>query len=339
MKKFLLTVLIFLFPLVFLFVFGLIFPIILDDEVLNDTLESKITELKIDTTKITIVIAGDSRAERQLVPKTIMANTGINTINIATTSCDLVTFVSAIKKKYASASNIIFIISASSWQINDGATDLGYLSMKAFQQLSLLQKFMIYKNNLSEMIRMYKSLILSGIKYCFYRLLHKKNGINFSKDDNIIKNLGFYEIKGSLNSQSDSINLMNKIMHHPWYKNINNNGVRWLIFQKALFEIGNMKSLFIIYQPPISDYWRVNTENSFIDRAEIEYSKKLSAEIKKYRNVIFFDFYNNGISALNDNMYYDPQHLNGQGAEEFSIVFSQKILEVYQKSNWKNRRN
>jgi len=38
-------------------------------------------------------------------------------------------------------------------------------------------------------------------------------------------------------------------------------------------------------------------------------------------------------------MYYDPQHLNGQGAEEFSIVFSQKILEVYQKSNWKNRRN
>jgi hypothetical protein len=297
-----------------------------ENEILDDTVERKIAELVIDTNKINIIIAGDSRAERQLIPKIIKEITGFNTINIAANSTDLVTTATAIKKSYPSCSKIIFIISASSWQINDGAIDRGYLSLKCFQKMTFLNKLILFKNNLTGMSKLQIDLIQS-FKYFFLHILNKKTFINY--DANIIKELGYRGINGQLNVDLTVKELMVKYKLHPWYKNLSNNGIRWLIFKKALNEIGNMNTHFIIYQPPISPYWKTNTAKSFIDIAEKEYSNKMSKEIQKYNNLIFFDFYNNDIAELSNNMYYDVQHLNRQGAEIFSVYLSKKIMEVY----------
>jgi hypothetical protein len=296
---------------------------ILDTEILNAELESKISILKIDTAKTNIIIAGDSRAERQLIPEIIKNITGINAINIATSSCDLVTLVSAIKKKYQYCSKIIFVISASSWQVNDGAIDPGYLSLQCFHKLNIREKFVMYRNSLPEMKLLQARLLYDFIK----KVLHIGNKLDY--DVKVISELGFYGVEGKFKVQTKNI-LEKTFVSHPWYKNNNNNGVRWTIFLKSLREIGNMNSFFIIYQPPISAYWRINTAKSFIDIAESEYSKKLAIEIQDSKNIEFYDFYSNEISTLNDSMYYDYQHLNRQGAEVFSVLLSKKILTVYQ---------
>jgi hypothetical protein len=323
MKKFIIQLLYFIIPFVLLPSFFISHYGFLDEDILNSELERKISTLKIDTAKINIIIAGDSRAERQLIPEIIKTNTGFNTINIATSSCDLVTVVSAIKKKYQYCSKILFVISASSWQVNDGAIDPGYLSLKCFQKLNTREKIVMFRKSLPEMIKL--QLVL--FKHVVKKVLHKENDINI--DGKKINEFGFLGIDGIFKVEKKNI-LEAGFVKHTWYKNNNNNGFRWTIFQKSLGEIENMNSFFIIYQPPISSYWRINTAKSFIDIAEIEYSKKLASEIQDSKNIVFFDFYSNEISELNDSMYYDYQHLNRQGAEVFSLMLSKKILTVYQ---------
>ncbi len=324
MKKFLKQLLYFTIPIVFLFIFILIPYPILDNEVLNSELERKITDLKIDTSKVNIVVAGDSRAERQLIPEVISKNTGFKVINIGASSCDLATVVAAIKKYYNNNPKIFFVISASSWQINDGANDPGYLSLKCFQKFKTTEKLILYRNELPEMGRMQTRLFEQFTKKVF----NKKDVMSDKLKTN--KELGFYGIEGLFKVKSKNL-LREEFAYHPWYKNVSNNGSRWNIFQESLAEIKKMNSFFLIYQPPISQYWRTSTANSFIDKAEVEYSRKLSNEVQGSKNIEFLDFYNNEIAELNDSMYYDYQHLNRKGAETFSTLISKKIMTAYQK--------
>ena len=321
MKKFFIKVSYFSFiPVLVLLVVVLIQHLIPDNAVLDSTLESKIASLVIDMSKINVIIAGDSRAERQLSPKIIKEQTGFNAINIATSSCDLLTTVTAIKQKYVINSKTIFVISASSFQINDGAVDPGYLSLKCFHDMSLFDKFWLYKGNLSALIRIQDQLIDA-----YRQLLQNKESI----DTSLIKEAGFLGIDGNVDTKSD---IENTKKNHAWYKNVNNNnaGARWSLFKRSLHEIGSMNSVFILYQPPVSHYWKTNTSGSFIDIAEKQYSEKVKQETKQYKNIIFIDFYNNDFPGLNDSMFYDIQHLNRQGAAAFSAYMSKEIMEAYQ---------
>jgi hypothetical protein len=289
-----------------------------EDDILNEFVENKTAELLIENDKINIIIAGDSRAEWQLSPKIIKENTGFNTINIAADACDLVTTVAAIKKKYKSCPKNIFVISVSSWQINDGAIDPGSLSLKCFQELTLIEKLKLYRRNLLEMIRMEVQLSES----------YEKAMVRSKREPIQIKEGGFHGIDGNLLKKFKVEDIERKIPLHPWYKNIQNEGARWLLFQRALKDLGKMNSSVIIYQPPVSPIWRKKTTGSVIDHAEVEYSRKISNEIKKYKNIYFLDFYNNDIKLLNDTLYSDIQHLNSKGAEVFSSYLSNQISEV-----------
>jgi hypothetical protein len=181
----------------------------------------------------------------------------------------------------------------------------------------------MYRESLPEMIILQISLLKQFIK----KVLHKEN--NLSNYVNVNSDFGFLGFQGNFKVKMKNI-LEKEFAFHPWYKNSNNNGIRWTIFQKSLREIENMNSFFIMIQPPISSYWRINTAESFIDIAETEYSKKMAIEIQASKNIVFYDFYTNEINTLNDSMYYDYQHLNIQGAEVFSDFLSKKILTTYQ---------
>lgn len=164
MKKFLLKIFSFFLVLfTFLNLTIIISDYILDDVHLDTSMEIKIKMLNIDTTKTNIIIAGDSRAERQLIPKIIKSKTGINTINIAVSGGDLVSTIYSIKK-FFSNSDLIFVISASSWQINDGAIDQGYMSLKCFQKLTLKEKYQVYYKNLKEFSKLTKVLHIKAVK-------------------------------------------------------------------------------------------------------------------------------------------------------------------------------
>src|SRR5262245_49114786 len=91
----------------------------LRDGVFEPRLEGKLQALVTDRTRV--LVAGDSRAERQIVPAAIEARTGWPSANVATTAQDLVTLRNALKRHGIPAHARILVLGASLFQVNDGA--------------------------------------------------------------------------------------------------------------------------------------------------------------------------------------------------------------------------
>ena len=73
----------------------------------NYRVENKIKNFTIDSKKLNILIAGDSWAEQQLIPKIFEEQYGYNSFNIATNSCDLVSTVASLNKHYVNSKDKI----------------------------------------------------------------------------------------------------------------------------------------------------------------------------------------------------------------------------------------
>jgi len=313
MKKFILKMFVFcIFLVAGLFILHHSANLILEDNCLSPEIESKIASLKLRENDINIIITGDSRAERQLIPRFFLNKTGYHTINVAVPSLDLVTLLYAIKKHYKDSRNI-FIVSVSSWQINDGAIDIGYLSDKCFQKMSLLERLHIFSKNLQDLNAMHKRLAKYFFAYFF------KSDILLPKiDDEIISENGFNGKTGNIDFKTDDIEISKYLINHPWYKRLSNNGIRSKIFEQAFRELGKIDSHFIIYTPPASPYWKKIIKNTSIEKSELYFAQKLEKMALEFNNIDFYDFYTTEIPELNDSMYYDPQHLNKDGASLFS---------------------
>ena len=281
-------------------------------------MESKISKLAPDSDALNIVVCGDSRGERQLMPAVIESNTGINTINIAVDAGEVVSLIYALDS-YDSYDNV-YVLSASSWQINDGANDKGYLSQKCFQQLTLAEKLSIYQNNLFELVRMESGLIRLEMKYFLNKYPVKEE---LSYEEEVLKEDGFRGIDYTLNVEKE--HLANLLQTHSWYKNLTNDNVRWRLFKEAMNVLGEKNAFIIVCQPPASPIWKEKTKNTVISKAEEEFSKKMDSICHQFTNIVFYDFYTNDIDLLDNSMYYDYQHLNRKGAEIFSKIFSDSI--------------
>jgi hypothetical protein len=280
----------------------------------NTAIDSKIFKLPVNTSN-NIIIAGDSRAERQLIPRIFKSTTGINSVNIAVSAGDLASTVPALT---AFSDSNIFIISASSWQINDGSIDYGYLSNKCFQQFTLLEKIKTFRYEINGLIEMYSDLF----KSTFNRF--KDDQDKHYYNEKIIQEYGFFGIEDTL--KIDTSNITNHLSSHAWYKKINSHGSRWRIFLESFEQLDYRNSLVIIYQPPVSPIWKEKTKNTLIGHFEKEYSKRLDSLCNKSDNIVFYDFYSQDITLLNNAKYYDYQHLNRNGAEIFSEIFSEKVI-------------
>jgi hypothetical protein len=308
MKKFLFKGFLFIIPLL---ISILIFDYYMKDFIFNDELERKISVLIKNKDEVNIIIAGDSRAERQVIPNIIEHETGLKTVNIATTACDLITLYKAFKKyEFLNNDKITLIVSTSIFQVNDGAIDTGYISYACIAEMSIIEKLIMFNLKLKELLLVYKNMISQAIAT-------KKE--NFSLYDNDKINKGFSPFGGNIKLPIN-IKLDTVRTQHEWYKNLNIAGTRWKIFKKALYGLSKKKCNIIIYQPPVSPVWKNYTRNSFIDKAEQNYSKNLSNEIANYKNIKFIDYYNNVNTELIDDMYYDIQHLNDRGAGIFTKI-------------------
>lgn len=279
----------------------------------NFELESKISKLPICDT-LNIIIAGDSRAERQLIPYIFESRLGIKTINIGISGGDLAQAVTAINR-YNDTN--IFVISASSWQINDGAIDPGWLSLRTFYDLTFIEQLFIYRNNFNELARLKANFTKHIIGKCF------ETEPKYSYDCNIIQENGFFGIEDTLDL--DTTRLISTLSSHPWYKKFKYDGARWRIFCKNIEKLSQKKSLIIIYQPPVSPIWKLKTKNTEIDHFEKEYSIRLDSICQKHPNIHFYDFYSNDINALENDLYCDYQHLNKEGSIVFSRIFADII--------------
>jgi hypothetical protein len=277
----------------------------LRDGVFDGQMEGKFQALLRDDTAV--IVGGDSRAERQVVPAIIEATTGWPAANVATTSGDLVTLSNAVKRHGVPPAAKILIISASMFQVNDGAIDAGYISTACLLNMRTWERVSIYADRLGSP--------WSPLDFTFEEA---PPAVITSAQRS---EQGFLGIDKSL-----SVPLPKSLLNdHPWYRRVSLHGARWRVFQEALGRIAAVGLRTYIFQPPVSPAWRTYTAGTFVDAAELEFAGMLRMATLNYADVRFLDFYSVPDARLGNESFYDIQHLNRAGAEMFTKILVDRI--------------
>jgi len=315
LRKFVIRLIIFFIPFVLVLYSPHFTNVIFDNE-----LDMKFRTFMPDPAVVDIVIAGDSRAERALIPIIFEERTNLETTNIAKGVCDLMTLYKAFKKYDLTQSEQLFIISASIWQANDGAVDKGYISINELMEIPVWGQLLMLRGE-------YFATIENRLKLFWEEITGKRKHYNFKQEDIRNRTKGFLGIDSVLKPETiKKVSLDPDSTQHYFYKKLNINGYRKRVMQKALRLLSSTKANFLIYQPPASPLWHSVTKDSFIDKAEREYSTFLEEEIAAYDNIQFIDFYKFQNPKLDDSKFYDLQHVNIAGAEIFTSIVIDSLL-------------
>ncbi|MFC1549769.1 hypothetical protein ACFL46_00565 [Candidatus Neomarinimicrobiota bacterium] len=315
MSKFAIRLIVFCLPFILIMYFPHFTNVIFDNE-----LDMKFRTFMPDPSAVNIVIAGDSRAERALIPKIFEDRTGLETTNIAKGVCDLMTLYKAFEKYDLAQSEQLFVVSASIWQANDGAVDKGYISINELMEIPVWGQILMLHGE-------YFASVENRLKLFWEEITGKRKHYNFKQDDIRLRTQGFLGVDSILNPETiTNVSLNPDSTQHYFYKRLNINGYRKQVIQKALKLLSKTKSKFLIYQPPASPLWHYHTKDSFIDKAEREYSTFLENEIDAYENIQFIDFYEYQNPKLDDSKFYDLQHVNITGAEIFTSIVIDSLI-------------
>ena len=325
MLKFLSKILYFILPIYLCIYF--VPKIYYSDKGIEKGVLAKFTDLyPLVKNKKCVVFAGDSRSERQIDPAVIERITGLKTINLAISSGELVSFLPYLK--FFNPDSTLFVFSTSSWQTNDGAITPGYISLDSYVLLNFYQRLHLYKNNIVDLIKIEDRLIRSAFKDLFRGIFG--NVKQFHYDSDIIKHLGFFGVnKPDLNKsfvKTESISKAKNVKSiHPWYRDLEKNGYRNLLFKDAIRQLGGSKFKIYMYQPPVDSSFYFSNWNTPIGKFENSFSKNISTACSKFKNITFLNFYDSRLSCLSDSLFYDPQHLNAKGARIFSSYIAKVI--------------
>lgn len=285
-------------------------------------LKTRFTTLVKYNNGVSVIVAGDSRAKSQVIPRLIERETGLKTVNIASNGQDLITLYNALKRHQPLYKNkTIMIISTSCFQIDDMATTPGEMSDASVLNMSLFEKLMIFRNNYSNLLPVYQYIFVKHLLSDSARLTEEVG----TPDWSLLQDQGFTPLTGHMKPVKKTAGNAGSVFDQ---KN-SSTGARWRIFQQALAGLSRFNTSIHIYQPPVSPAWREHIKGTPADASEREFSKKLQAEVSKYGNVRFLDFYNNDIKELGNDMYHDPTHLNSEGAKIFTGILSAKVFGVF----------
>ena len=266
---------------------------------------------------IKIFIGGDSRAERQIIPEILNDKFGgVGVKNIACGGCEITRVKNFFENNAFTTTNKILILSTSIFQVNENINyfDPGY-SLSSFNSLNISQKYSSFslKNYLIFSVESHKFLVKEKIKY-FLKEYLKYSYSNVPYDED-----GFLAVKGVLDKKQININ------DHPFYTNIQIDGIRWLKFTESIsFFSNNFQKTFIVIPPP-SKYWKEITKGTFVDESNLNFIRKTENYIKSnnLKNIVLIDFYNN--LNLMEIHFYDIEHTNSDGAKVFTKYLSKEI--------------
>jgi len=265
-----------------------------------------------------VIVAGDSRAQRQVIPEVLRRELGVDAVNVAVAGGELISVAKALQRYGLSEKRPLLILSATVFQVNDGAIDHDAISMDCLMAMRWIDQMAIFHEKLPEMayrkIRMYKRCL--GTK-CGLSSVRKKHFV----EDGFMGIDGTFDISG-MRAHPERIK-------HPWYENLRLDGRKWRVFQTALREIAGSGCPVLLYNGPSSPAWRQVSRNTFMDAAEEQYSRLLQREAAQYPNVHFLDFHSGWIDEFPDAMFYDIQHLNRTGAEKLTLVLCDEAKRLH----------
>lgn len=289
-----------------LFFLGLIFviPVFKEGRIVSpDYFNTKIEDAN-------IIICGDSRADRQIDPAIIKSKTNFNVVNIAASGQDLYTWSKGLKA--GGVKNKTIVISASFFQINDGANEFPFFNLATFADMNIFQKLKMYRSSPFE-------LILMQTKHAFHIIFQKKQDYIFG---NLDRRLNIDYFKKDCTKFDINEEWFNK---HNWYKSPVTNGVKLDFIKKALRNISNLENCkVLIYNGPVSDsYTKFAGNNLLLER---EYDKIMASLCNEYK--ITYKTFLDDSTIRDDRLYYDPQHLCSLGAFEFSNKMAEILISI-----------
>lgn len=277
----------------------------LRDGVFDGQLEGKLDALLADG--IVVIVAGDSRAEEQVIPAEVEARTGLRAVNVATAAGDLVTLSNALKRRGIPASARALIVSTSLFQVNDGAIDPPYISTACFLNMTAWERAKIYLDRLSTPSSPLDFRFVEEPPVAMTGARLREHG--FIAND---KTLSLPLPKVLLNA-------------HPWYRSLSLHGARWRVFREALGRLAATGLRIYLVDPPVSPAWRAYTAGTFVDAAEREFAGMLDKAALTWPTVRALDFYTIPEPTLGNEQFADIQHLNGTGAQRFTQILLDRI--------------
>ena len=270
--------------------------------------------------ELDLLIAGDSRAERQIIPQELKSEKYKKIINIGISSGDIVRLKDFIlyrkEAKLLYNNKTSLLVSISPWQINDNYQKWGYLSNSTFKYLGFFEKLKLLKNK-----KEYFKYVLATHK----KKLKDNLNINGYKSD--IDSLGYLKVEGDVNLIEE--NKLSKMIFElkNEFSDYKNDGYRWREFKKSVEYLSSEFDKLILIINPVTEKWRSSIKNTHVEIYNIEFIKKLK-QLKKdsiLKNIIIWDFYNEEIFEISDENYYDTHHLNKLGAKKFSSLLKEKL--------------
>lgn len=312
MGKFFIKFLIFLFPIFVYMGIPSITKFILDEE-----LELKInTFLPVDN-DVDLIIAGDSRAERQLIPEIFINELNLNTVNIAKDVGDIMSLIYSNRKYNFADSNKIFVICVSSLIINDGSYQNWFMSQASITEIGFLKRILLFRKDYLE--NWYRRVGLIWEDLVFNKRFKK-----LPQDDMRLAHKGYYPIDETIDiDKMHEIDQNPLTTEHLWYRKPNNNGIRKKIFEESIKMFSGTGAKIILIQSPMAPIWKKISNGSYMQEMELEFGRLLLEIGQDFDNIWTIDFYTNQPKIFTNDLFYNSTHLNSTGA----IVFTSAVID------------
>ena len=292
MKKFITKLLIFSIPLIALYNLPKI-----KHYTFHRDIDNKINSLVENNDTPLIIIGGDSRAERQIIPHILEKKFELKTVNIAVNSGDIAILYNALINHNLTNTNNILIISVSSIEVNDNVIDKWGIPHAYVTHISTLENIKLFG-------RRYLNMLHQRIILIFDELFKIKSNVKLAPSDSRVETDGFLGIEGDISSYNfHEINIYADTLKVGWYKNAKHDGIRKKVFTKLIGKIADTEMNVILFQPPVSPAWLKRTKHTYIDSIELDHSNFLKKISEQYENISFIDFYTNQNNVYRNSMF------------------------------------
>lgn len=262
-----------------------------------------------------VIFAGDSRAQRQLVPTVFNAEdpAGRTAVNIAAESADVLALLDLVDQYPGVFAEASLLLSVSANQVNDGAVSGGSFSPAMISRMSVAQQLLWFFPEHLDVLSVYYR---RSFKY-----LRKAWTGRLKAGEEDRATLGFRPIDKQW--QVDGFDFQRHISAHPWYRSWRTGGYKQRLFESALLELKAKVGHLAVFSGPIAPSYRQAAAGGELMRNEFDFEDILRQFCREY-DIAFHSYVAD--PRFGDRDFYDPFHLNRGGAETLTRVVSAELL-------------
>lgn len=236
--------------LVFMLAFHLVATFLISPEArARPELREKILRLTRDC-RPQVIIAGDSRAYRQVIPQMLIDRLGLDqkqVVNISLDACESSAVRAALDEfRGCFADHPILIISVSIWSVNDRANISGLLHDETLWSLPWWERFGLVDN-----LRAFRSLFLAE-KLCYRKLTDRLWAAEDSPNDA----LGYLAFMNKpVSPDSDAWRNHMQGVLGAWYNQPKIDGLRWSLLQSDLDYFRRQGFQVVVLDAPVHPHF------------------------------------------------------------------------------------